>query len=75
MANNRLWLEDRKTGDRMLLAKSFGNGWLMYAEPERFQDFCNNRDIACSYCDQGPTTFRLVTETDDVSVTIDQEIG
>lgn len=69
MANNRLYLRDKRTGDLFLLAKSFGNGWALWnlEEPERLdrlQRWLEDHDGDASYhnCYGKPTALELLTE-------------
>lgn len=49
MANNRLYLFDPSDGGRILLAKSFGNGWEIRCTAERLQEWMDARDVGASY--------------------------
>lgn len=39
MANNRLWLVDKETGRRILLAKGWGSGWDAWANEGSLDGF------------------------------------
>lgn len=71
MANNRLYILDTETGEKFLLAKSMGDGWYIWSDPESFEDSFENwmegRDIAASYgvLDMKPTKLKLITENEE----------
>lgn len=44
--NNRLYIEDTATGERLLLAKSFGAGWVMWPTPGQLNDWLWGRGTA-----------------------------
>lgn len=62
MANNRLYLEDTETGERLLVAKGWGN-WEWREDAEVITTWLRNRDIG-SACgpDGSPTALRLITD-------------
>lgn len=62
MANNRLYLEDTETGDRILLAKGWGF-WQWHPDAEDLTEWLRNRDIASACGPDGTDTWlRLVTD-------------
>lgn len=63
MSNNRLFVLDEETGDILLLAKGWGDGWHLAPDAD-LEGFLRARDFAAS-CDAGATTkLRLVTENE-----------
>jgi hypothetical protein len=65
VANNRLYLEDTATGERLLLAKSFGAGWTLWPTPSQLNEWLICRDEAAAYGpdqDTATTQLRLLTE-------------
>jgi hypothetical protein len=64
MANNRLYIRDTQTGEKLLLAKSFGNGWALWeSSVDKFEEWCASRDVQASYTNTGgPTMLELITE-------------
>jgi hypothetical protein len=69
MANNRLYIEDTETGERLAVAKSFGPPWDWRVTMEEVQAWMEGRDIA-STCDcSKPTKLRFVTEADEPNET------
>jgi hypothetical protein len=67
MANNRLYLVDGETGEKILLAKSFGMGWQISRPADELSEWLEQRDVAASYGNAaGPgTTLGLVAENDN----------
>jgi len=67
MAHNRLYIFDSKTGDRLFVAKSFGEGWDWRATPEEITQWMTDRDYAASYhdCWDGKSSLAFVTENED----------
>ena len=59
MANNRLYLVD-EDGDRILMAKGWGNGWVLW-EPDELQEWLSSRDID-SATGYGPTGLKFKTD-------------
>lgn len=66
MANNRLYIEDTETGELLMVAKSFGDGWHWRKSDDEINDWLEKkkRDFeATSGSTSGTwTTLRLVTE-------------
>jgi len=68
MANNRLYIEDTKNGDRFLVAKSSGCGWSWRKSTEEMQTWLEeeNRDIEVAWnSEYTPSQLRLVTENEE----------
>lgn len=66
MANNRLFIEDTKTGERFLLAKSFGGGWGLRHSEDELQDWLLKHDDPASWGTAiEPSTLRLIAENDE----------
>ena len=70
MANNRLYIYDRETGDKFCLCKTMGAGWYPF-EPDgqplgpRLWEWIRDRDQnASGFKDDGKTQLFLVTEND-----------
>lgn len=50
MANNRLFIRDTMTGERIMLAKSMGEGWYIpLGQAEKVEAWLDGRDIDSSY--------------------------
>lgn len=65
MANNRLWIEDTETRERILLAKSLGGGWDVRLDADELARWLDLRDTYAAFGSaQGKTTLRLVAEND-----------
>ena len=67
MANNRLYLEDTATGDRLLVASSMGGGWRWHPLHSAITAWLIARDIEAAFgnaCEMQPTSLRLVTENE-----------
>ena len=67
MANNRLYIEDTDTGERILVAKSFGRAWDWRVDREQMNEWIDDmnglRDMAASF-GSAPSSFRFVTENE-----------
>lgn len=62
MANNRLYLIDTETGDRILVAKGWSH-WHWSVGPDDMTAWLSGRDIAASSGPDGaPSRLRLETE-------------
>lgn len=80
MANNRLYIVDTESGERILLAKSNGRGWWIWYgkdKAERLDQLSNwleLRDRRASYgnTDKSPSKLRLVTENEPDFSTIEE---
>ena len=72
MANNRLYIEDTKNGDRLLVAKSFGKGWDWRADSEAISSWLKIyiRDAAASFGNTDSSSSTLVFRTEN-----EEEIG
>lgn len=71
MANNRLYIYDDETGERILLAKSFGNGWALWGNFQKeFNKWAESRDVNASYgnCELQKTAFFIAAEGDRENV-------
>ena len=64
MANNRLYIKDTETGESILVAKSFGDGWDWRAEREELTNWLINRDWAGQDVGAELTALKLITEYD-----------
>jgi hypothetical protein len=72
MANNRLFIVDTETGERIMLAKSNGDGWwIWYGEDQasridELTAWLQLRDLNASYgnTDCQPSKLKLVTENE-----------
>lgn len=62
MANNRLYIEDTETGERILLAKGFGDLWSASGDMDKLHDWLNTGDRDRTASETGATKLRLVTE-------------
>jgi hypothetical protein len=64
MANNRLYILDTESGEHIMLAKGFGNGWSIRKSAEELEHWIEQgaRDLAAS--ESGSTKLKLVTEDD-----------
>ena len=64
MANNRLYILDTETGEKILLAKSMGRGW--EAQDNIMCEWLSGRDLNASYgnCLDGNTELKLICEND-----------
>ncbi len=65
MANNRLYLIDTETNEKILLCKSFGQ-WFLYPTEEVLNNWLKDRDIA-STTDKYPTKLILKIENEITS--------
>lgn len=78
MANNKLYIVDTETGDRVLLAKSMGDGWYIWTgasddskDSERIECLTNwldSRDLEVSYGNvftPKKTNLRLMCESEE----------
>ena len=66
MANNRLYLRNRKTGDFFTIAKSFGNGWKIVVTFLDLQRWIDSLSDDASFGDglDVATDLELVAESD-----------
>jgi hypothetical protein len=65
MANNRLYIVDRETGEQFYLAKSLGSGWYLGAtfDAEALDKWLGERgDWGCTVNGRAPTALTLVDE-------------
>lgn len=66
MANNRLYIRDKESGEIFLLAKSTGNGWYFCQDAERLDGFFGMKDMGASFGDgYENTTLELFAENDE----------
>lgn len=69
MANNRLYIEDTETGDRLFVAKSFGQGWNWRADSEVISSWLKiyMRDAAASFGNtcNNPSVLVFKTENEE----------
>ena len=65
MANNRLYIRDARTGERLLFCKSMGDGWYVAStfDEIHLNEWMEGRDINASY-GNGPGRTELVLETE-----------
>jgi hypothetical protein len=72
MANNRLYIEDTSNGDRLFVAKSFGQGWRWRADSEAITNWLSihTRDAAASFGNTDASKSTLVFRTEN-----EEEIG
>jgi hypothetical protein len=62
MANNRLYLVDTETGDKLLLAKGWGE-WQWHPNTDEMTAWLKGRDIGATSGPDGQTScLKLVTE-------------
>jgi len=68
MANNRLFIEDSETGDRLMVAKSFGKGWDWRKSADQINEWLakRERDSLASFNDtlKIASTLRFRTENE-----------
>jgi hypothetical protein len=66
MANNRLYIIDDKTGDKLCVAKSFGTYWSWRATDYELTEWLHGRDIdaSCGNCSDTESTLRFITENE-----------
>jgi hypothetical protein len=64
MANNRLYLLDTETGEKIMIAKAFGPPWDIRITLEQLAEFLDGRDIQACCNSDVPTSLKLVTERD-----------
>ena len=64
MANNRLFIIDGKTGERVMLAKTHGGGWYLSVTKKELGEWMTSHDErACiGNCFDEPTNLRLEVE-------------
>lgn len=86
MANNRLYIVDRTTGDAFLLAKSFGVGWQVWGGEravgeagvpleERLEAWLDGRDMEAAYgTPSRETVLALACEQDEAKREIMREV-
>lgn len=69
MANNRLYIEDTKNGDRLFVAKSFGQGWDWRVNSDAINNWLKShvRDAAASFgnTDESPSDLVFRTENEE----------
>lgn len=72
MANNRLYIEDTKNGDRLFVAKSFGQGWSWRVDSDAITNWLtiHTRDVAASFGNTDGSPSDLVFRTEN-----EEEIG
>lgn len=63
MANNRLYILDTETNEKLLLAKTFGDRWLLRIDSEIFYNWMKDRDIVCQTSNE-PSKLKLITENE-----------
>ena len=63
MANNRLYILDTETGDKLFIGKGFGSGWCWNPGANDMTKWLCNHDIDSSRGD-GLSRLRFVTEMD-----------
>jgi hypothetical protein len=65
MANNRLYIENTRTGERMIFCKTMGDGWYVF-DPEELGDWLgiDCHDAAMWGNCWANTELRLVAEND-----------
>lgn len=69
MANNRLFITDSITGDRIMVAKSFGDGWVWEKSKAEMQEWLDKheRDIDAAWGGVGDAKSSLIFETENMS--------
>jgi hypothetical protein len=67
MANNRLYIEDTSNGDRLFVAKSFGQGWDWRADSDAITNWLkiHVRDAAASFGNTDANHSVLVFRTEN----------
>lgn len=65
MANNRLYIKDLETGERFLIAKSWGDGWICWHHLEMLTEWFGGRDGKASYGNTSNTKSNLMLETEN----------
>jgi hypothetical protein len=69
MANNRLYIKDPVSGERVMLAKSLGGGWYIpVGQSEKVEAWLEGRDRASCYgnvSDMEPTVLILEDENNE----------
>jgi len=68
MANNRLYIVDTETGQQLMVAKSFGEGWNWRLDADQINNWLEEtqRDCAASFGNpsSAKTQLKLVTENE-----------
>lgn len=67
MSNNRLYLQDTESGDFILLAKSYGGGWVFERTGDELTKWVSDRDKDSSRNANGSTRLKLLVESDAVA--------
>lgn len=62
MANNRLYILDTETNEKLLLAKSFGARWSIRVNEDVFNNWMIERDIGALTSDSAPSSLKLITD-------------
>ncbi len=66
MANNRLWIKNTETGEKLLLAKSFGHGWKLWDDAKGLAEWLDTADFGASFGNcSAPSVLVLVTENEE----------
>lgn len=60
MSNNRLYIIDTETNEKLLLAKSFGQ-WIIHPSNDEITNWLENRDCGATTGIE-PTKLKLITE-------------
>ena len=83
MANNRLFIVDTETGERIMLAKSNGDGWWMWYKDDKARrvdeitEWLGMRDLNASFgnTDDQPSRLVLMTENEPAYLELIVEIN
>lgn len=71
MANNRLYIKNAKTGERLFVAKSFGHGWIWRATQNKISTWLAETlpddRAAFGNTDSSPSELCFVTENEDAA--------
>lgn len=69
MANNRLYIVDSQSGEELMVAKTFGEGWQWTKTPEEVTEwlFLRDQEVAYSNSNPSPTRLQLRTELQPIT--------
>lgn len=59
MANNRLWLVSKSTGNKFLLAKGWTTGWAIIHDLDTISKWMTDNDEDAAYGTEHPTSLTL----------------
>jgi hypothetical protein len=63
MSNNRLYIEDTETGERILFATSYSGGWDLRADSDTLSEWLAGRDMVAAYGVEGDSKSRFAFRT------------